>query len=44
MTYERFEDLPVCPMAVWRASMDLGVQVYAVTANKLEIAALGAEI
>ena len=26
MTYERFEDLPV-----WRASLDLGVQVYAMT-------------
>lgn len=26
MTYERFEDLPV-----WRARMDLGVQVYALT-------------
>src|SRR3989442_11027004 len=30
MTYERFEDLPV-----WRASMDLGVQVYALT-NKAD--------
>jgi four helix bundle protein len=28
MTYERFEDLPV-----WRASIDLGVQVYGLTAN-----------
>lgn len=28
MTYERFEDLPV-----WRASMDLGVQVYGLTAS-----------
>jgi len=28
MTYERFEDLPV-----WRASMDLGLQVYGLTAN-----------
>jgi len=28
MTYKRFEDLPV-----WRASMDLGVQVYGLTAN-----------